>query len=362
MPGGEPAWFAGLQARTVEAVAIAVHARRVDGEPLGISDGTAGRQFRLAAPPTTVAGNEPVVETVTTDGMLAWIPVASFAETRAGDRHVMIDTAADQVLFPPAAHRADGSQRSVGAVPPAGAVVRIDYWTGGGAFGNVAIGALRELRFPRPGVRLSVENPVAARGGRDAETIDDLWARAPRAMQARERAVTAADHEELTRAADPSLARVRCVPERSSGAVRLLLVASPPPERADRPSLADLRPTPATLAAVTEHLEPRRILGARLFVEAPGYQGIWVDVGVVTNPATDRRALRQAVLDALYAYLHPVSGGDDGTEWTFGQAIIEATIRKHLYPLPGVQDLVRVALSPVDPEPAPIAELSPPSL
>ncbi|MEV4638075.1 putative baseplate assembly protein [Actinoplanes sp. NPDC049548] len=354
--GAEAAWLRLPDARltenphvrTVEAVVLAVHARRVADEPLGVSDGTAGQRFRLRESPAVVPGRSPVVETSTDDGWLAWQPVESFARSRPGDLHVRYDVAAGEIVFPPAVPGPDGSSRATGPVPPPGALVRVrDYWTGGGSAGNVPAGALHELGIPLPGVR--VENPYPARGGSDAESEADLWQHAPRLLAAGDRAVTEADHEELAMRADASLARVRCVADQASGAVQLLLVASPPAAHASRPSLEDLRPSGATFEAVRTYLDERRLLASRLHVMPPSYQGIEVEAEVAVAENADERAVRAAVTAALYAFLHPLTGGDDGRGWPFGEAVHESTIKKLLYSSDGVREVVRLALSPVDP-------------
>ncbi|BCJ51938.1 putative baseplate assembly protein [Actinoplanes sp. NBRC 14428] len=335
-------------ARTAEAVVFAVHARRVAEEPLGISDGTAGQRFRLRERPAVVPGRDPVVQTSTDDGWQTWRPVESFAASRPGDHHVRYDVAAGEIAFPPAVPGPDGSRHPAGAVPGPGALVRIrGYWTGGGAVGNVPAGGLHELGLPLAGVR--VTNPYPARGGSDAESEADLWQHAPRLLAAGDRAVTEADHEELARRADASLARVRCVADPQSGAVQLLLVAAPPAARADRPSLEDLRPSGATFEAVRAYLDERRLLAGRLHVMPPGYQGIEVDAGIVAVAGADRHAVQAAVTAALYAFLHPVTGGEDGTGWPFGEAVHESMIKKLLFSLSGVQDCVHLTLTPVDP-------------
>jgi hypothetical protein len=358
LAGHEAAWLrrqtpgplpARAEARTLAVIVPAVHARLVEDEPLGISDGGAGQRFRLAHQPTTIDGAPPVVETSTGDGWQEWAAVESFAAGGPGDRQVVFDAVGGEVRFPPAIVEPDGTRHESGPVPEAGALVRIrGYWVGGGAAGNVAPGALRVLLSPLPGVQVRVENQYAARGGCDATTEADLWRQVPGLLSAGDRAVTPADHEELARRAEPSLARVHCVADEAAQVVRVLLVPALPPGRESRPSWTDLRPPSAMLAAVRDHLEPRRLLGARLHVEPPSYQGVCVSARIVADPGADRRALRAAVTEALYAFLHPVTGGDGGAGWAFGQAVQESAVKKLLYGVPGVQDFAEILLHPVD--------------
>ncbi|MFC4065092.1 putative baseplate assembly protein [Actinoplanes subglobosus] len=356
LDGLEAAWlrFPGASApgdvdvRTVAAEALAVHAHRIAEEPLGISDGTAGQGFRLRERPAVVPGHDPVVETSTADGWQTWRTVESFGGTRPGDHHVRFDVTGGEVVFPPSVPAADGSRSPIGAVPPAGSLVRVrGYWTGGGAAGNVPAGSLRELGADLPGVR--VDNPAPARGGSDAESETELWRRAPGLLRAGDRAVTAADHEELARRADPSLGRVRCVADQDSGTVQVLLVATPPSGRELRPSADDLRPSTTTFEAVRDHLDERRLLTTRLHVMPPHYQGVTVDAEIRPVAGADPAEVRDRAERALYAFLHPLTGGEHGTGWPFGEAVHESTVKKLLFTLPGVQDCVHIGLSPVDP-------------
>ncbi|MGC4868233.1 putative baseplate assembly protein [Micromonospora sp. DT53] len=346
LPGGRVS--GAVRARTVAAVVVAVHARRIAEEPLGISDGTAGQRFRLRERPTVVPGQVPVVETSHGDGWQSWKPVDSFAESSPDDHHVRYDVAAGDIVFPPAVVGPDGSRRAVGPVPSAGALVRVrHYWTGGGAAGNVPAWTLRRLDTHLSGVR--VANRYPATGGSDAETEADLWQRAPGLLKAVDRAVTPADHEQLATQADSSLARVRCVADAQSGGVQLLLVATPSQAQQDRPSLADLRPSVATFETVRTYLDERRLLTTRLHLMPPQYQGIEVDVEVAAVAGAGPVDVRARVEQALYAFLHPITGGEDGMGWPFGGAVHESTIKKLVFSLPGVQDCVRIAISPVDP-------------
>jgi predicted phage baseplate assembly protein len=332
-------------ATTVAATAPVVHARPVADEPLGVSDGSAGQRFRLRELPVIVDGLDPVVEVGIRDAWTAWTPVADFAKGTPTSRHVVIDWAAGEIRFPPAVREPDGPVRRYGAVPPAGALVRVrGYWVGGGVSGNVAQGALRILRSPVPGVRARVENPYPARGGCDAETEQELWHRAPFALRSGGRAVTAADHEELAHQAHPGVARAHCVD--TPGGVRLLIVPQPKPGHELHPSLDDLRPPTAMLTAVRDHLEPRRLLGVRLSVEPPSYQGISVAARIVTGG--DVRTVRSAAIDAVSRLLHPVIGGDGGDGWEFGEPVTVPAIRKLLFGIAGVLDVDDVALHPVD--------------
>jgi predicted phage baseplate assembly protein len=165
----------------------------------------------------------------------------------------------------------------------------------------------------------------AARGGVDGETVENAKLRAPDALRMQERAVTAEDHEIIARQAAPSVRRVRCLPAGDgAGAVRVLVVPDAVPDAVaddgDRLRFEQLIPSDQVLAAITESLDERRLLGTRLVVEPPVYQGVTVVARLATAPGdTDR--VRDAALAALFRYLNPLRGGPDGTGWPFGRAV-----------------------------------------
>ena len=111
----------------------------------------------------------------------------------------------------------DGSMRQYGAVPPAGAHIRVRrYRTGGGRLGNVAAHEIVTLKSAVPFIG-RVDNRRAATGGVDGETLDAAKVRGPLVLGTRNRAVTARDYEQLAREATPEVARVRCLPVDEAG-------------------------------------------------------------------------------------------------------------------------------------------------
>src|SRR5262249_44863799 len=70
------------------------------------------------------------------------------------------------------------------------------YRSGNGVAGNVGAGTLAHVVTNVPGVT-AVTNPLAAAGGIDPETSDDVRAYAPYAFRRQERAVTAEDYADV---------------------------------------------------------------------------------------------------------------------------------------------------------------------
>ncbi|MGZ0205353.1 putative baseplate assembly protein [Streptomyces sp. RM1] len=306
---------------TVGGTAPVEHAETVTDVPLGTSEGVAGQSFRLGRPPVLLDGEPPLVEVSSADGWQRWEVVEHFGRSGPGDRHVRVDATTGEFLFPPALREPDGTLRLCGAVPEKGAHIRVTrYRTGGGPAGNVARGAISVLRSSVPYIA-RVVNREAARGGVDGETVENAKLRAPDALRMQERAVTAEDHEIIARQAAPSVRRVRCLPAGDgAGAVRVLVVPDAVADDGDRLRFEQLIPSDQVLAAITGSLDERRLIGTRLVVEPPVYQGVTVVARLATAPGdTDR--VRDAALAALFRYLNPLRGGPDGTGWPFGRPV-----------------------------------------
>ncbi|QLJ01726.1 putative baseplate assembly protein [Streptomyces sp. NEAU-sy36] len=306
---------------TVGGTTPVEHAETVTDVPLGTSEGVAGQSFRLGRPPVLLDGEPPLVEVSSADGWQRWEVVEHFGRSGPGDRHVRVDATTGEFLFPPALREPDGTLRLCGAVPEKGAHIRVTrYRTGGGPAGNVARGAISVLRSSVPYIA-RVVNREAARGGVDGETVENAKLRAPDALRMQERAVTAEDHEIIARQAAPSVRRVRCLPAGDgAGAVRVLVVPDAVADDGDRLRFEQLIPSDQVLAAITGSLDERRLIGTRLVVEPPVYQGVTVVARLATAPGdTDR--VRDAALAALFRYLNPLRGGPDGTGWPFGRPV-----------------------------------------
>ena len=175
-----------LRANTVRAR----HLCTVQNETLGYTQGMACESFTLKRSPVLPGSlslelRPPVAQTSgTTLSPQTWRQVEDLREA-AGFEHVFeLDPATGVVRF------GDGRR---GAVPPTGwQVAATAYRWGGGARGNVQAGSITVLKQP---LRLQgVTNPRATEGGRDAESPDDLAARAPSLLRTRDRAVSADDY------------------------------------------------------------------------------------------------------------------------------------------------------------------------
>jgi predicted phage baseplate assembly protein len=354
---GQPAYsrspkIDALAAFTIGGTVESVHAEMVEGEVVGVSEGTPGQRFPLQHRPIVAGDGFRVLEVAGEEGWEEWGEVASFAESGPDDRHFMLDEIAGEVVLGPAVREQDGALRPFGKVPDKGELLRLRaYQTGGGRGGNVVRGAIRVLRSSIAFVA-RVENRHPAVGGVDAEDLESAKIRGPLQLRTGSRAVTTEDYEQLAREAAPEVARISAVAAgddgTAPGTVRVLVVPDAPDE-SGRIRFDRLRPSEETLHAIGEYLDERRIVGTQVAVEPPRYQGITVTAILHPRPRVDAVRLETEALEALYRYFHPVRGGPEGTGWPFGRPVIIGEVYSVLQSVPGVEFVEEVELYPADP-------------
>jgi predicted phage baseplate assembly protein len=339
----------GLEAFTIGGTVEAANVEAVTDELTDPSDGLHGQRIKLKRAPI-VAERGVRVQVGGEDGWETWETRASFAESREDDRHVLLEAGSGELVFGPAVRERSGSLRRFGAVPPKGAQIRVSYHVGGGADGNVSAGKLCVLKTSIPYV-IDVANRRDARGGVAGEELENAKLRAPLSLLGGDRAVTRADYELLAREAAPELARVRCVPvdsDADEGGLRLLVVprTGSVTERFD---FDELQPPEPMLDRIKAHLEPRRVIGARLAVEPPHYHWIMVAARVRLLPGANEEQVQATSLATLFRHFHPLEGGADGRGWAFGRPVVVGDAFSVLAVVPGVEIVEDAQLFLVDP-------------
>jgi baseplate J-like protein len=321
----------------------AVHAATILEESLGVSEGVPGVTYPLRHRPVLEleAGDTLEVAEPGAERWVQWQPVASFAESSAGDRHFMLDRERGELRFGPAIRQPDGGWRQFGAVPPAGSALRFTrYRYGGGRAGNVAAGALTVLVSARAGA-LSITNPRPAVDGADAEPLESARRRAALELRTRSRAVTVEDFERLTVEASPRVARALCSALPGDGPVRVhVLPRVDPPDRLL--TIEELTPEENLMRLLAEKLEQRRLIGTSVMLLPARLRGVSVAVDVRAAPLADLERVRQDVEHALYTYLNPLIGGSpDGpsTGWPRGRALGQGELFGIVYGISGVQSV-----------------------
>lgn len=340
-----------IRAHTMGGTSDAVHARVVDEEVLGSSDGSPGQRFPVQHRPI-VRHDETFLEVAEEEGWVRWSEVPHFADSSPTDRHYQIDGVDGEVILGPALRQEDGTLRAFGAIPVKGANVRLRrFAVGGGESGNVARLAICILSSSIPGIA-RVMNRYSGVGGRDAESLDHAKLRGPIMLRTRGRAVTVEDFEELSREAAPEVARVKCVPAGTdglaAGAVRVLVVPDVPTE-AGRIRFEQLLPAEASMARIAETLDRRRLIGTRISVEPPVYQGVTVVARVRCRADQSPVRLQELASTALYRYFSPLEGGPNGSGWPFGRPLLLGEVYAVLQRIPGLELVEDARLFGADP-------------
>ena len=167
--------------------------------------------------------------------------------------------------------------------------------------------------------------------------------RGPHTLQARSRAVTAADFEWLAREASTAVARVCALPHPlRAGEVTVVIVPRVPDNQAE---VLD-KPVPSTelLRRVRDHLADKKLLTTLLHVQRPVYRELSVRVDVLVVQATVTERVQREMVQRIRRFLHPLHGGRDGTGWPFGRAVYRVDLYHVIEDIAGVDVVDRVRL------------------
>jgi hypothetical protein len=181
------------------------------------------------------------------------------------------------------------------------------YRVGNGRAGNVGHDTLQTIALAgAPGFVGEIRNPLAATGGVDAETVEQVRRRAPEAMRAvLKRAVTEADWVRAARELDDVSSAVATF--RWTGSWLTVFVAVDPVDRADLVDLPDgrTRLEPAFERRIRAWLTRFRIAGHDIELRPPRFVGLELAVEVCAKHGYFRTDVRNAVRDALSARVLP---------------------------------------------------------
>jgi predicted phage baseplate assembly protein len=333
-----------LSAAPIGASVPAEHSRTVEREPLGRSDGTPGQSFKMLHSPVLPPreGEHLEVFDARAKRWMGWSRVETFADSKPGDFHYMLDECDGEIQLGPAIRQPGGSFRQYGAVPPVGRQLRFStYRQGGGILGNVAADTLTQLRRPIAGVK-SVSNPRAATEGMDGESPANARARTAIDQRTRERAITGVDFEDLC-VLNKRVARARCLGGSDGDAARLYIVP-----HIDHPqrglSALELAPKQDLIDELTTHLDRCRLVGTSIALEPARYRAVSVVVQARAEVNVEAAKLRHSILRALYIYLNPLIGGsaqgeEEGKGWRFGRWLKRGELYPIVEAVPGVAQI-----------------------
>ncbi|MGH3943139.1 MAG: putative baseplate assembly protein [Pseudonocardiaceae bacterium] len=327
----------------------ATQASTVHDEILGSGNGDPGQVFTAAQTPVLAgqrlviretqppapeeaAALEPDAVTVTLDELgqpdeiwVRWHPVVDFYRSGPLDRHYTVDPVNGEIRF--------GDGQAGRPAPRGQNNIRITYRTGGGAAGNRTEATIATLKSAVPYID-AVTNHERSQGGSPQESIERLYARGPRLLRHRDRAVTAQDLEDIAFASSADVARVRAVvpgqlnpfdlwldPETPKAGKAHLEAAAGRVGMIVVPDSAEPRPAPSLglLRQVYAHLRARLPATAELWVAGPEWIQVTVTATVVPRSPEVADPVLSRVRAALEHYLHPLTGGPDGSGWAFGR-------------------------------------------
>ena len=244
-----------------------------------------------------------------------------------------LDAEAGQIQF------GDGLR---GARPQYGQRIRASYQYGGGAQGNVAIGAINATPDLRLQGGFALFNPLPAFGGDDGDSEADGERNIPLYLRHRDRAVTALDFADIIRnTPGVTVGRVETLPLfqpdqpllLAPGVVTALVL---PVYDAVNP----LWPAPDRLflSAVCAYLDLRRLITTEVYARGPIYVNVYVTVGVQVQDGFFRDVVLQAVTQRLNVYLSSLPpGGPDGAGWPLNKPVLEKDLEAVVTRVSGVE-------------------------
>jgi predicted phage baseplate assembly protein len=354
-------WRFSLRALTFNAGA-ATHAETVTNQLLGRGTGLSDQTARLPGGNLLPGTLELAIEDPVDLQLHRWREVADLDVAGPDDRVYVLDPEAGVVFF------GDGVRGRVPAVNRR--IVALRYRHGGGRAAEVPAGDVNQPRSLPSEVQDAV-NIVAARGGKDAETLDQARRRAPSVLRTRSRAVTGEDFEVIAREAPGvRIARALAVPLRrplavvgedapgldvdavSPGAVSVVVV---PDEPGPTPTAPE-----GVLRAVCRHLDRHRLITTELYVVPAQYVRIFdVEVTLVARPGWSAADVRDRVAARLERSFHVLTGGPDGEGTAFGAVIHHSELVAQVMRADGVERALQLVAWFDGSAPAPAGEEPP---
>jgi hypothetical protein len=263
-----------------------------------------------------------------------WKEVPDFFDSKPTDRHYTIDRATGELQF---------GDLINGMIPAVGDdnIMACSYQAGGGASGNVKAGEIKTLKSAVAGVD-KVSNPVAADGGADTATVEQMLEIGPAKISHRNRAVTVEDFEWLAKEASRKVVKVRCLPNTNNkkhteiGWVTLIIVPDSLEDQ-PKPSLALKRKVQKYLEACCANtLTSGEHMVGHIYVDGPSYVEIGVSVDVFVTSIDVVSEVEREVRKKLNAFFHPLTGGPEGKGWDFGRDVAASDIYVLLEEIKGV--------------------------
>jgi len=218
-----------------------------------------------------------------------------------------------------------------GRRPDSGTTFTAAYRVGNGVAGNVGADSLVHIVSDDSRIT-SVRNPIAAHGGVEPESIEDVRQRATYAFRTQERAVTANDY--ATMAQRDVFVQRAAGTFRWTGSWRTMFVTI------DRFGVAKV--DDAFKQEIEDELEPYRMAGQDLDVNGPIYVSLEIEMQVCVNSDYFRSAVKQALLEIFSNRILPDGrlGVFHPDNFTFGQSVFLSPLYAAAQAVEGVESVV----------------------
>ena len=325
------------------------------GELLGASNGRPNQTFQLANYPILplASGVTGIIAVDEGNGYVTWTEVEDFAGYGPNDQVYTLDHSNGLVSFGDGIKGKiprwlSGNGSNLDSADQTN-VMATSYTWGGGTQANSGADTITTLLASIPNIQ-SVTNPLPSYGGADEETVEHAEERAPMTLRTANRAVTGEDFAFLaTQTPGAQIQRAQAFPLLNPsfrvlrspvdggpqveapipGAVTVVVIPkSPQPQPI---------PSESTLQLVSNWLDKHRLLTCEVFVAAPRYRQVRIEVQVIAKPTFDLGAVGTAVLNQLLAYFNPLPpGGAQGAGWDFGGTIYFAETYRQIFAAAGV--------------------------
>ena len=261
---------------------------------------------------------------------LEWTPRADLVSSSGDDRHFVVEVESDRrgtLRF------GDGL---LGRGLTAGDRMRASYRAGCGGVGNVGAEAIAYLvsRDKISGAALDVRNPLAACGGTEPETLDEIKARAPFAFRRElQRAVTADDYARLVEREFASEVQRAAAELRWTGSWYEAVVSIDPREA----SAAD----PTLISRIHHRLRRYRRIGHELRVGRGVHVPLDVALTVCVAPPFVSGQVKRALLERFGSSVQADSrpGLFHADRLTFGGSIFVSQLVAEARAVPGVENV-----------------------
>jgi hypothetical protein len=218
----------------------------------------------------------------------------------------------------------------LGKKPSAGTEFTARYRIGNGRAGNVGAGAITRMVTNYQGIQ-GVQNPLAAVGGKDPETMEQVRQFAPHAFRTQERAVTEADYAEVTQR-HPEVQKATAA-FRWTGSWHTVFITI------DRK--AGFEVDTEFRARIRRHLEQYRLAGYDIEINGPVFVPLDIRIMVCVKDGYLAGEVKQSLLKVFSCY--DLADGRQGffhpDKFTFGQPVYVSQIYQRAMEVAGVASI-----------------------